>query len=202
MRTEQKGVMSDRATAVASVFAIVVVLASCVLVTSLLRQNVIGLRQGCEAQTEAAAWPEAFGRVVDTRIDRRNRSRSTQYQAIISYIYQTPQGPQGGNVLRFDESPWRSSESEARAMARPYRAGAIIKVKYNPERMHISLLDGSAPRWDSLRQAELVLWIVYGVWFVIAIYLAWKVRRWLLRRSRKHSPSDHRFRSPHIHKPK
>lgn len=141
------------------------------------------LRAACETQALVALWPEANGRIIDTQVERKSRGRSTAYRPVIRYVYETPSGPQGGSLVRYDENPWCEFESLAESVAAGYPAGMPVTVKYHPDYPYISVLDGSAPRWADLRIAECLRWGSIALWAIAAAYTAMKT--WVsIRRKR------------------
>jgi hypothetical protein len=172
------------------------------IATIVLYGQVTELRAGCEAQAEAMTWPEAPGRVVDTRIEIQSRARSTTYRAGIRYVYETPLGPQGGSTIRLDESPWSVSESEAEAVRRKYPAGTPVRVRYHPSRMHISLIDATPPRWTSLWWMQVAMWVSVVFWLACVGYSLRTLIRWLRTprnaSTRKDRSSNRQTRTPEV----
>jgi hypothetical protein len=154
------------------------------LLTFFLHVSSRDLQAGCEFQAEAASWPEAPGRIVDTSIETRYRSRSTTYRPVIRYAYETPRGTEGGSTIRFDESPWYSFKSDAEAARNLYPSGMAVRVKHHPVRMHISLLDAGPPRWSVLYWVRAALAVCLLAWVAFACFQLRRFMRWLRARKK------------------
>lgn len=164
-----------------------------------LRDSAKNLEAACEAQASVASWPEAPGRIVDGYVLLEGPGRNAGYRGVVRYIIETPQGPVGGSVIRFDESPYHSSEGAAWSAIRGYPAGMQVKVKHHPDNPYNSLLDGSAPRWDDLRNTKIGMWIAFGFWVLNIVYFTPTLVRWMRYRQQANAqPSP----SHHIQKPK
>jgi hypothetical protein len=140
------------------------------------------LQAGCELQAEAATWPDAQGRIVDTTIESRRSRRSRSFRPVIRYAYETSRGTEGGSTIRFDESPWYSHQSDAEAARNLYPPGMAVRVKHHPVRMHISLLDAGPPHWSVLYWVRAALAVCLLAWVAFACFQLRRAMRWLHNR--------------------
>jgi hypothetical protein len=97
----------------------------------------------------AESWPSAVGKVISAEVvveESRDSdgNSSTWYNPVVAYTYSAGRGEVEGRRLRFG-NPRSTSRAKAEAALAPYRAGAPVTVRYNPEKPGESVLETRKP---------------------------------------------------------
>ena len=118
----------------------------------------------------AESWPTAAGRVISSEVveeesSDRDGGTSTWYNPVVAYAYTAGGRELTGRRLRFGN--YRSAtRKKAEAALAPYRAGATVAVRYNPERPEECVLETRRPGPIYLAMALFgLLFIAFGLFW-------------------------------------
>jgi hypothetical protein len=97
----------------------------------------------------AESWPATIGRVIsaEVRVEQgmeRHGERSVWYNPVVRYTYQAAGRSFEGARLRFGETR-NAKRNKAEEAIAPYRPGASVTVRYDPDKPHDAVIETVKP---------------------------------------------------------
>lgn len=92
-------------------------------------------------------WPTTIGKLVSSEVvveECRDGEGSDWYNPVVAYSYTAAGRTIEGSRIRFGNVR-RGSRKKAEAVLAPYRAGAPVTVRYNPENPEEAVLETQRP---------------------------------------------------------
>jgi uncharacterized protein DUF3592 len=117
---------------------------------------------------ESKTWPEASGVILSSRVDESNDSEGgTLFKAAVSYRFQVLDQELTGQRACFGDSSATNIPALARRIAKKYRAGQAVTVRYNPAKPQECVLETGL-------NAQLVVDFAFGCLFLVIGIITWR----------------------------
>ena len=125
--------------------------------------------RGMQLAVESEAWPSTTGTIVDTWIERDERTDSddgveTYYKPFIKYSYQVNGGTFHSQRVDFGAQPSYSYSSRAEDYLAQYPIGSEVEVFYDPDDYGEAVLvrEASGSTWSIIGSSGLIIFSVVG----------------------------------------